>query len=151
MNDVRAPGEMLVVSAGRRAFGIPLPCVREILRPLPIEVLAGSPPFVRGLSMIRGAMVPVVDLLAFLTGLPDTAERARLTVLSVGDRRVAIAVDGVVGVRTIEAGSLAELPPLLRDVGADSIDSIGTLDGQFLLVLRNARVLPESLLSFLPS
>src|SRR5262245_22426163 len=34
----------------------------EIMRPLPIQPLAGVPDFVRGLAIVRGKVLPVLDL-----------------------------------------------------------------------------------------
>ena len=53
---------VLIVMAGARACAIPLDYVAETMRPLPIEPVAGTPGFVRGVSVIRGAPTPVVDL-----------------------------------------------------------------------------------------
>jgi purine-binding chemotaxis protein CheW len=36
------------------------------MRPLPIKPIAGTPGFVRGVSIIRGAPTPVIDLKALL-------------------------------------------------------------------------------------
>ena len=59
---------MLVVTAGALDCGIPLSHVAEIMRPLPIEPIAGMPHFVRGIALIRGAPTPVVNLMAILNG-----------------------------------------------------------------------------------
>lgn len=67
----------------------------------------------------------------------------RFVTVRAGDRRVAVAFDSVLGVRPIPAGSLHELPLLLRDARAELISAIGALDGELLLVLRSARLVPE--------
>jgi purine-binding chemotaxis protein CheW len=111
------------------------------MRPLRVEPITGVPPFVRGLSIIRGSPVPVVDLGSLLAGHPgDTS--TRFVTLRVGDRRVALAVDAVLGVCDLDASLVRELPPLLRDAGTDAIGAIGSLDAELLVVLRAAHVLP---------
>jgi chemotaxis signal transduction protein len=55
----------------------------------------------------------------------------------VGERRVALAVAQVLGIRTLDSGPL---PPLLR---ADALLAIGTLDSELLLVLNSARLIPD--------
>ncbi len=57
---------VLVVMVGARACAFPLHHVAETMRPLPIEPVAGTPSFVRGVSVIRGMPTPVVDLKALL-------------------------------------------------------------------------------------
>ena len=66
-----------------------------------------------------------------------------------GSRRIALAVDAVVGVVEIPPGSLDALPLLFRNAGVDMISSIGTLDAGLLLVLRSARLVHEELWSAL--
>jgi len=102
------------------------------------------PVFVLGLSVIRGSPVPVVDArLLLLTGAgPSPAER--FVIAKVGERRVAIAVDEVVGVRVIPPSSLKALPPLLGDASAEVIAAIGVLDRELLIVLEGARLVPDA-------
>ncbi|MEJ0097145.1 MAG: chemotaxis protein CheW [Bauldia sp.] len=123
---------------------LPLESVVETLRPLPIEPVVGAPDFVLGLSIIRGAPIPVVDVSRLLSG--RSSPPARLVVVKAGERRVAMAVDGIIGIRPIAADQLRDLPPLLRDAGADVVSAVGTLDAEFFMVLRASRILPDGLL-----
>lgn len=113
------------------------------MRPLPVEPLAGIPRPVLGVAIIRGRPTPVVDLGWTLAA--EESQPGRFVTVDVAGRRVALAVGSVVGVRSIPADALHELPPLLRDADADAVAAIGTLDAELLMVLRGARLLPESL------
>jgi len=133
------------------AFGaLAVKDVLETMRPLPIEPLAGTPPFVLGLAMIRGLPTPVIDAgrllnplaLAFSPTAPPPP--SRFVSLKLGDRTVSLAVDAVLDVRSLAAGILAEMPPLLREAGEELVSAVGALDGQLLLVLEAARLVPES-------
>jgi purine-binding chemotaxis protein CheW len=62
----------------------------------------------------------------------------------VGPRKVALAVDAVVGLRHLDPGTLGSLPPLLREAGAEVVSAMGILDSELLLLLRSAKVVPES-------
>jgi purine-binding chemotaxis protein CheW len=126
-----------------RFIGVPLEHVIETMRPLPVQLLSGAPDCVSGLSVIRGVPVPVVDA-GRLIGESETRP-GRFVTVRAGDRVVALAVDDVVGVRAILTESLQGLPPLLRDAGAESIAAIGALDGELLLILHSARVVPDDL------
>jgi purine-binding chemotaxis protein CheW len=120
---------------------LPLTSVIETLRPLPIEPLSGAPPFVCGVSIIRGEPLPVVDC-GLLLGVGQ-ARATRLVTLRVGARGVALAVDSVLGVRSFEHAALRALPPLLREAGADTVAALGNLDQEFLLVLEGSRLVSE--------
>jgi len=132
---------------GARACAFPLRHVAETMRPIPIEPIAGTPGFVRGVSVIRGLPTPVVDLKALLENSDNSPSFGRFVALKYDARRVVIGVDSVVGLRNLNSAQLGELPPLLRDVTADLIDSFGTLDAELLLVLHAARIVPEEVWS----
>jgi purine-binding chemotaxis protein CheW len=131
----------LVVRVQTRVCAMPLLHVVETMRPLPVESIAGMPPFVRGVSIIRGVPTPVVDLGAVLGAPGGAAER--IVTLRLGDRQVALCVDAVLGVRDLDLAALQELPPLLRGASTDVIEAIGTLDQRFLMVLRAGWALPD--------
>jgi purine-binding chemotaxis protein CheW len=109
---------------------------------LPLEPVTNAPPFVLGLSVIRGTPVPVVDLAALFGAAPS--HPARFITLRIEARTVALAVDAVIGLRTIPAQSLQDLPPLLRDGNSERISALGTLDAQLLLMLQSGRLIPET-------
>src|SRR4029077_8226642 len=85
----------LLFRAGLRLCAVPLGCVAETMRALPIE-RAKSAGFILGVSNVRGVPVPVVDA-SGLFGEPGVGGR-RLITIDVGTRLVALAVDDVVGV-----------------------------------------------------
>ena len=134
---------LLVVMVGARACAFPLHHVAETMRPLPIKAVAGTPGFVRGVSVIRGTPTPVVDLKALLENCENSPSYGRFVSLKLDDRRVVIGVDSVVGLRNLDSAQLGQLPPLLRDVATDLIESFGTRDALLLLVLRAARIVPD--------
>lgn len=121
----------LVARSNGWLVAVPSTAVAEVLRPLPLQTLAGSPAAV---SIIRGRPVPVVDLAELLGG--SASEGRRLVVVRVGERTVALRVDDVVGLRALD---LQELPPLFRRT---AVEAIGVLDDQLLALLCTARVVP---------
>ena len=134
----------LLCRAGSRLCALPLEHVVETMRMLPVEPVADTPRSVLGFCAIRGAPVPVVDLQTLLA--EPAAPLRRLVTLEVGGATVALAVEGVLGVRSIGADEAGRLPPLLRDAAGDIVSAIGMLDSEFLLFLRSARIAPPSLL-----
>jgi purine-binding chemotaxis protein CheW len=127
---------------------LPIANVEETMRPLPIELLPGLPPFVLGLSMVRGTPIPVVDTGLLIAMAPTDLRAARFVTIRVGSHRASLAVDGVIGVRDLASASVQELPPLLHDA-RDLVEAIGATDAELLLVLQSARMVPESVWSAL--
>jgi purine-binding chemotaxis protein CheW len=149
-NDREDRRPALLVRTQSVACALSLSDVAETMRALPVEPLGGMPRFVRGVSIIRGSAVPVVDL-ALLLGASEGATSNRLVTLRVGDRRVALAVETVLGVRELDLSSMPEMPPLLGTAAAEVLDTIGTLDGALLLVLQAARIVPPEVWQALAS
>jgi purine-binding chemotaxis protein CheW len=134
-------GLAVLCRVGSVVCALPAEHVSETMRPLPVEPLAGMPPFIAGLAIVRGVPIPVVDL-ARLLGGSDPLRATRFVTIRIGDRHAAMAVDSVLGVRAVRADALHELPPLLGGAGADAVDAVGTLDANLVLVLRSARIVP---------
>ena len=57
---------LLLCQVGSLVCALPLEHISETMRPLSLQPFHGMPPFVDGLSIIRGAPVPVVDLARLL-------------------------------------------------------------------------------------
>jgi purine-binding chemotaxis protein CheW len=112
------------------------------MRPLPVEPVAGAPQLLLGLAMIRGAPTPVVDAGSVL-GEPGSSPE-RFVTLRTRDRRVALAVEAVLGVATIPAASLSALPPLAGAASREAVSAIGASDAGLLFVLESARLVPEA-------
>jgi purine-binding chemotaxis protein CheW len=133
----------LVCRVRSRFCALPLVHVIETMRPLPVEPLGARLPSVNGIGIIRGLPVPVVDLGALL-GTDEPPVPTRFVTLAVDGRTVALAVEGVVGIRELSAEAFDDLPPLFRAASAEAISAVGVLDASLLVVLRVTRVLPDS-------
>jgi len=132
----------LLCRVGEVLCALSLADVEETMRPLRAEAVAGMPAFVRGVAMVRGMPIPVVDAAALLfSGAESPA--ARFVTLKVGSRRVALSVGAVLGIVDIPNESVDTLPPLLREAGDDVIASIGALDTDLLFVLSATKIVTE--------
>lgn len=139
----------MVLRAGAHLCALDLTHVIETMRPLPVRPLPGLPAFVAGISTIRGEPTPVVDV-ATLVGGPRLPPTRYVTVRG-GRLPVALAVESVVGVRTIPTQSWHDLPPVLDVVDLEMISALGTADDQPLLALDTARMLSSQVWSALES
>lgn len=135
-----APGSVLLVRCRSVVAALPVASAVETMRPLPAPPVAGQPPCVRGIAVIRGAPAPVLDLAVLLGGGPCAA--TRFVTIRAGGRLAALAVDEVLGLRRL--GEVDDLPPLLRGANPAMVGLIATLDAQLLAVLDGMRVVPES-------
>jgi chemotaxis signal transduction protein len=89
-------GYLLVRAAGK-AYGLPVGRVLEVADAGEVLTVPRILPAVRGLTPLRGRLVPLVHLAAFLSGGPAPSELGRTVVLvelgGGGKRQVAFEVD----------------------------------------------------------
>ncbi|AVG14837.1 chemotaxis protein CheW [Chromobacterium vaccinii] len=135
---------VLLCRSGPRLCALPLTHVREIMRALPVDPVPAMSDFLLGLALIRGVPVPVLDC-ARLVGSALSTRVSRFVTLTLGERQLALAVDGVIGVRQLPAAALADIAPLLDGSDDGLVQSIATLDAELLLVLRAGRMVPEDM------
>jgi purine-binding chemotaxis protein CheW len=133
---------VLCTRLDERLCALPLILVTEIMRPLPLEPGSGAPGLL-GWTVVRGRRTPVLDLAA-LAGGPVSLQATRFISVHDGEQRASLAVDGVLGVRRVDAAVLEGLPRLLSSDPAHDDPALSGLLGR----LRDgARVAPPEVLS----
>jgi len=143
MNGAHEDGGFLMCRIGSLVGALALKDVRETMRPLPVVPLAGAPSYVLGLAIVRGFPVPVVDASRLLNSTAS-ASPSRFVSLRLGERTASLAVDAVLGTRSLSRGALSESPPLVKQLGSEFVSTMGALDAQLLLVLETARMVPDT-------
>lgn len=140
----------LVFRAGSLLCALRLDEVIETLRPLAVRPLAGTPPFVRGVTIMRGVPAPVIDVARLLGG--EQAEVVRFVAVRAERGPLAFATGPVLGIRPADAGSqvrpatgtgLAGTTGLIGGASAALVAGVGTLDAEPLLMLQSMRVVPD--------
>lgn len=103
--------DVLDVTAAGDRYTLHLEQVCEVVRPLELTPLPGATAALEGLGTLRGTVLPVASLAACLgRERTEASDTARLVVVDAGER-VGLAVDAVLGVRTVAAEDLQEPPP----------------------------------------
>jgi purine-binding chemotaxis protein CheW len=135
---------LLVIRTGANLCAVPLDNVIEVMRALPVSPVTNGPGYVRGLSIVRGDAIAVVDVGLLIGG--TATDCRRLVTVRTGERVIALAASDVLGVQDLAADGLKELPPLLQRAGNEAIAAISAVDAQFLFLLQATRVIPPELL-----
>jgi purine-binding chemotaxis protein CheW len=96
--------ELVAVGVGEQRWALPLVCVERVVGMVAVTPLPESPAGVRGAINVAGEIVPVLDLDVRI-GRPerDRGAGARLVLARTATRRVALPVDEVLGVITVDA------------------------------------------------
>jgi purine-binding chemotaxis protein CheW len=108
--------DVLIVSVGSESYAIPTDFITGVYEDASCVPVPCVPPFVAGITNIRGHMLAVLDLASFLNiTSKDRKESAdspakTLLVVSHSDLRVAFAVGGAGTTETIPAASFTPIP-----------------------------------------
>ena len=105
--------ELISFQIGEQEFCVDITSVREIRGFTPATPVPHSPPYMRGVINLRGAVMPVIDLGARL-GMATSEPTARhvIIVASVGDHSVGLVVDAVCETFAINPDQVQALPEL---------------------------------------
>jgi purine-binding chemotaxis protein CheW len=148
LQDQPKAGPCLIFKVDSLVCALPIGAVIETMRPLPIQRLEQAPVVVLGLAMIRGVPTPVIDT-GRLLGVGRVVAAGRFITVAMGQRRVALAVTSVWGIRAVSGPSLQAMPPLFAQADADSVAAVGALDRELLMLLQAGRLVPEAVLAAL--
>ena len=139
----------LICRSDDKLCALPLRHVVETMRALPIEALPAVPEFVLGAAIVRDEVMPVVDASALLSadgkrrGAATRFITLKLGTDQAGERRIALAVDSVLGVRLLARDTPTGIAPLLVGAQQRLIDAVSLLDSQLLLVLQAAHLISD--------
>ena len=156
---------LLRMAVGDDAVAVPIADVREILEVGRLTALPRTPAFVRGVMNLRGAVVPVIDLLARLGRPPaEIGRRSCVVVVEAGPPAhdgggddahgmhdnhldevlvVGLLVDAVFEVFDAPPGEFEPVPPLGTRIAAGYLQGISRVRGEPIGVLALERVLAQ--------
>ena len=128
-------------------FAIGILLIREIIEYGFVTDVPMTPPFIRGVLNLRGAVVPVVDL-AVRFGRParENSKRTCIVIVDIeaddgAEQQMGVVVDAVNEVLEIADGDIEPPPEFGIRIRNDFIKSMGRIDGKFVVILDLNRVL----------
>jgi chemotaxis signal transduction protein len=143
--------ECLVCRSDAVVCAIPLQYVAEVMRMLPLERPAELPPQALGISVIRGARIPVIDAAGVFGIEPSSpssrsapASPTRVVRLTLNDRSVGLAFDDVIGVRSVDSAITDRARRAADGAPASITAAVQAADAILMDVLRSIVVLSET-------
>ncbi|KGA99791.1 MULTISPECIES: chemotaxis protein CheW [Leclercia] len=136
--------EFLVFTLGDEEYGIDILKVQEIRGYDQVTRIANTPEFIKGVTNLRGVIVPIVDLrVKFSQGDVDYDDNTVVIVLNLGQRVVGIVVDGVSDVLSLTADQIRPAPEFAVTLSTEYLTGLGAL-GERMLILVNIEKLLNS-------
>lgn len=118
LDDEDARPRVLVVRVGDAEYGIPVQQVRGVVRGERVTRVPGSPPMLRGIINVRGAVVTVLEL-SVLLGTERAVTSTSVVLIENGTRLIGLAVDVVRDVRAQDSAGIANSAETLGSIVAD--------------------------------
>jgi purine-binding chemotaxis protein CheW len=146
------PAQYLTFNLGGEVFAIGILAIKEIIEYRELTEVPMMPACVRGVINLRGAVVPVMDLLLRFGKAPsEVGKRTCFVIVETGDAHerqvVGVVVDAVNEVLDISPADIEPAPNFGARIRADFIQGMGKVRDKFVILLDVQRVLAMSDLS----
>ncbi len=134
--------QLVVFELSNEFYGIDIAVVESIIKMQAITQLPQTPNYIKGVTNLRGTVLPVIDL-RIRFGLPTQADtkQTRVIIVTMGNIKVGIMVDGVSEVLRVSDESIEPLPAMVNAVNADFLKGIVRLEDRLIILLEVEKVL----------
>ena len=134
--------QIVVLELGNEFYGIEVGHIQEIVRLQPTRSVLDAPDIIEGVTRLRDTVLPVVDLRRCLGASDEAASsHGRLVVTDVGSKAVALVVDGVSEILTVQPEDI-ELPDSLTASESGLILGVAKMDGRLIVILDPYTLVP---------
>ncbi|EOX5139841.1 TPA: chemotaxis protein CheW [Escherichia coli] len=144
--------EFLVFTLGDEEYGIDILKVQEICGYDQVTRIANTPAFIKGVTNLRGVIVPIVDLrIKFSQVDVDYNDNTVVIVLNLGQRVVGIVVDGVSDVLSLTAEQIRPAPEFAVTLSTEYLTGLGALGDRMLILVNIEKLLNSEEMALLDS
>lgn len=128
--------QLLVFEINQVNYGIEVGQVQTIIKPQPVYLVPGTADYLKGLTNLRGEVVPVIDLRTRFD-LPEKEidKDTRFMVIKVNDIMASLVVDKVNGVKTISTSLIEKPSGVVLDINNRYLTGMARLDDMIVLIL----------------
>lgn len=139
--------ELISFRIGEQEYCVDIMAVREIRGWAPATPLPQSPPYVRGVINLRGAVLPVIDLANRLGfGVTEPSARNVIIVVRIGNRVVGLLVDAVSEILTTTSDAIQPTPDVACDAVKRFVKGILAVEGRMISWIVLDQILPDETL-----
>ena len=133
-------GQYLTFVLGGEVFALGILAIKEIIEYSDLTTVPMTPEYVRGVINLRGAVVPVLDLLVRFARQPSpVTKRTCIVIVEInagGERHdIGLVVDAVNAVLDIPAGDIEPPPAYGASVRTEYIHGMAKVNNRFVILL----------------
>jgi len=130
--------EFLVFTLASQEYGIDILKVQEIrgYDSQTVTRIANVPSFIKGVTNLRGVIVPIVDLrMKFNMDNVEYTAQTVVVILNVNSRVVGVVVDGVSDVLILQTSQISAAPQFGSAFSTEHLTGIGTVGDRMLILV----------------
>ncbi|MCL2895289.1 MULTISPECIES: chemotaxis protein CheW [Brenneria] len=144
--------EFLIFTLGDEEYGVDILKVQEIRGYDQVTRIANTPAFIKGVTNLRGVIVPIVDLrIKFAQQEVDYDDNTVVIVLNLGQRVVGIVVDGVSDVLSLTADQIRPAPEFAVTLSTEYLTGLGSLGERMLILVDIEKLLSSEEMALVDS
>ncbi len=129
-------GQFLTFRLGDEEYAIDILKVQEIKGHTALTPLPNTPPFIKGVMNLRGAIVPVISLRErFSLGARPYDKLAVIIIVALGARVVGLLVDAVSDVIDLAQAEIEPAPELGASVDTSALTGLAKVSGKLVALL----------------
>lgn len=134
--------QLVIFELASEYYGIDIALVESIIKIQTITQLPKSPAYVRGVTNLRGSVLPVIDLRTrFAINSSEDTKQTRIIIVTMGVIKVGVVVDGVSEVLRVSDELIEPLPPMISSVNSAFLKGIVRLENRLIILLELGKVL----------
>lgn len=144
MQTVMQNGDIQIVNftIGEVNYGVPVEQVREVRDMQTVTPVPGSPPFVEGVTNLRGQIITVMDLRKRLN-LPEKSYASeKIIIIDLGKHAIGVVVDSVTEVSTIRGPDIEKNSEVTSTLD-ESILGVGKQSNHLTIILDIAKTITK--------
>ncbi len=132
--------QLVTFQLGGEQYGIDIMQVEGIVQVEEVRSIPNAPDYVEGIFNLRGEIIPVINLhRRFHLKRAQLSEEEQLlsgfVIISVDDVHLAVIIDKVSRVVTINGGEVQAPPQMISGIGAEYIQGVVNRDDGYLIIL----------------
>jgi purine-binding chemotaxis protein CheW len=141
IKEIQEEAEILAFKIANEEYAIRITDLQEVLRFQRITAVPRAPKYLRGITSLRGKILPVIDLKDRLGLTEENAGKQKIIVISGKKEALGALVGAVLGVFRFPAGELLPPPSTLTDEEKKFIEGVIKMDNKFIPILKVDEIL----------
>jgi purine-binding chemotaxis protein CheW len=134
--------QLVIFELGEVQFGIEIAAVEGIVKMQEITKVPFAPPFMEGITNLRGSVLPIIDLNKRF-GLEPEAETRETRIITVilDAMKIGMIVSAVSEVLTIDDSTIEPTPAMCRGIRSEFIVGVAKIGARLVILLDLTKML----------